>query len=162
MSCILIPLISKTSNSCSKHIKLFLVHHRPIQLTQGCTQFNSLEVKVPCAVHWHDNAAFTFKWYGNTWNKTFNSQRIWTGYNIELAVGMLVYQNASSGTKPWHLTMTFLCKYLQFLQLPFSHLMTIILTHWHPNQPKLARLGILLSNARRFYSSMGNPWESMG
>ena len=32
----------------------------------------------------HYNVAFTFKWYGNHWNKTFRSQRIWIGYNIEL------------------------------------------------------------------------------
>jgi len=25
----------------------------------------------------HYNVAFTFKWYGNCWNKTFRSQRIW-------------------------------------------------------------------------------------
>ena len=24
-------------------------------------------------------------WYGNSWNKTFYSQRVWIGYNIELA-----------------------------------------------------------------------------
>ena len=28
---------------------------------------------------------FTSKWYGNSWNKTFYSQRVWIGYNIELA-----------------------------------------------------------------------------
>ena len=63
--------------------------HRPIRLTQCCTQFKSLEVKMLCVLHLHDNVAFTFKWYGNTWNKTFYSQRIWIGYNIELA--KLVY-----------------------------------------------------------------------
>ena len=61
------------------------IHNRPIRLTQCCTQFKSLRVKVLCVFYLHDNAAFTFKWYGNTWNKTFYSQRIWIGYNIELA-----------------------------------------------------------------------------
>ena len=59
--------------------------NRPIRLTQCCTQFRSLGVKVLCVFHLHDNVAFTFKWYGNTWNKSFYSQRIWIGYNIELA-----------------------------------------------------------------------------
>ena len=58
--------------------------HRAIRLTQCCTQFRSLGVKVLCVFHLHDNIAFTFKWYGNTWNKTFYSRRIWIGYNIEL------------------------------------------------------------------------------
>ena len=62
-----------------------LIYNRPIRLTQCCTQFRSLGVKVLCVSHLHDNIAFTFKWYGNTWNKTFYSQRIWIGYNIELA-----------------------------------------------------------------------------
>ena len=35
--------------------------------------------------HSHDNEAFSFQWYGNTWIKTFYSQRILIGYNIELA-----------------------------------------------------------------------------
>ena len=68
------------------------VCHRPIRLIQCCTQFRSLGVKVLCVFHLHDNIAFTFKWYANTWNKTFYSQRIWIGYNIELAE--LVYSYA--------------------------------------------------------------------
>ena len=63
---------------------LYNTDHRPIRLIQCCTQFRSLGVKVLCVFHLHDNIAFTFKWYGNTWNKTFYSQRIWIGYNIEL------------------------------------------------------------------------------
>ena len=59
---------------------------RPIGLTQRCTQFRSLGVKVRCALHSHDNVAFTFKWYENTWNKMFYSQRTWIGYNIKLAL----------------------------------------------------------------------------
>ena len=27
----------------------------------------------------------TFKWYGNSWNETFDSQRVWIGFSIELA-----------------------------------------------------------------------------
>ena len=59
--------------------------NKPIRLTQCCIQFRSLGVKVLCVFYLHDNIAFTFKWYGNTWNKTFCSQRIWIGYHIELA-----------------------------------------------------------------------------
>ena len=51
-------------------------HNRPIRLTQCCTQFKSLGVKVLCVFHLHDNIAFTFKRYGNTWNKSCYSQRI--------------------------------------------------------------------------------------
>ena len=43
--------------------------YRPIRLTQCCTQFKSLGVKVLCVFYLQDNEAFTFKWYGNTWNK---------------------------------------------------------------------------------------------
>ena len=59
--------------------------NRPIRLTQCCTQFKPLGIKILCVMNLHDNEAFTFKWYGNTWNKTFYSQKIWIGYNIELA-----------------------------------------------------------------------------
>ena len=58
--------------------------HRPIRLTQYCTQFKSPGDKILCVLHLHYNVAFTFKWYGNSWNKTFYSQRVWIGYNIEL------------------------------------------------------------------------------
>ena len=43
--------------------------HRPIQLTQCCTQFRSLGVKILCVFRLHDNVAFKSKW--STWNKTF-------------------------------------------------------------------------------------------
>ena len=59
--------------------------NRPIRLTQCCAQFKSLGVKILYVLNLHDNEAFTFKWYGNTWNKTLYSQKIWIGYNIELA-----------------------------------------------------------------------------
>ena len=59
--------------------------NRPIQLTQCCIQFKSPGDKILCVLYLHYNVAFTFKWYGNYWNKTFYSQRVWIGYNIELA-----------------------------------------------------------------------------
>ena len=59
--------------------------HRPIRLTQCCTQFKSPGVKTLCVLYLHHNVAFTFKWYGNSWNKTFYSQGVWIGYNIKLA-----------------------------------------------------------------------------
>ena len=72
-----------------------LLINRPIRLTQCCTQFRSLGVKVLCVFHLYDNIAFTFKWYGNTWNKTFYSQRIWIGYNIELAEAVYFISNTN-------------------------------------------------------------------
>ena len=42
--------------------------------------------------------AFTFKWYRNSWNKMFYSQRVWIGYNIELAE--LVYRSFPSSPGP--------------------------------------------------------------
>ena len=71
--------------------------NRPIRLTQCCTQFKSLEVKVLCTLHLHDNVAFTFKWYGNTWNKTFYSQ---IGYNIELAESVYLNSFRSNSAIP--------------------------------------------------------------
>ena len=59
--------------------------NRPFRVTQCCTQFKSPGVKILCVLYLHYNVAFTFKWYRNSWNKTFYSQRVWIGYNIELA-----------------------------------------------------------------------------
>ena len=59
--------------------------NRPIRLTQCCNQFKSPGVKILCVLYLYQNVAFTFKWYGNSRNKTFYSQRVWIGYNIELA-----------------------------------------------------------------------------
>ena len=59
--------------------------YRPIRLTQCCTQFKSAGDKILCVFYLHYNVAFSFKWYGNSWNKTFYSQRVWIGYKIELA-----------------------------------------------------------------------------
>ena len=67
--------------------------NRPIQLTQCCTQLKSLGVKVLCVFHLHNNIAFTIKWYVKTWNKSFYSQRIWIGYNIELAKSVYLFSN---------------------------------------------------------------------
>ena len=61
-------------------------HHRPFRLTHCCAQFKFPEVKILCALYLHYSVAFTFKWYGNSWNKKmFYFQRVWTGYNIDLA-----------------------------------------------------------------------------
>ena len=51
--------------------------NRPIRLSQCCTQFKSPGVKILCLLYLHYNVAFTFKWYGNSWNKTFYPQRVW-------------------------------------------------------------------------------------
>ena len=59
--------------------------NRPIRLTQCCTQFKAPGDKILWVLYLHYNVAFTFKWYGNFWNKKFYSQRVWIGYNIELA-----------------------------------------------------------------------------
>ena len=62
-----------------------VLHNRPILLAQCCTQFKFPWVMILCVLYLHYNVAFTFKWYGNSWNKTLYSQRVWIGYNIELA-----------------------------------------------------------------------------
>ena len=48
----------------------FQLNNTPIRVTQCNSQFRSLGVKVLCEFHFHDNIAFTFKWYGYTWNKS--------------------------------------------------------------------------------------------
>ena len=58
------------------------VKHRPVRLTQCCTQLKSSGVKIFCVLYLHYNVVLTFKWYGNSWNKTFYPQRVWIGYNI--------------------------------------------------------------------------------
>ena len=73
---------SDSGKSAPVTVMAFVRGHRPIRLTQCCTQFKSLGVKVLCVFYLHYNVAFTFKWYGNTWNKTFYFQRIWIGYNM--------------------------------------------------------------------------------
>ena len=50
-----------------------------------CTYVKSPGVKILCILYLHDNVVFIFKWHGNTCNKTLYFQRVWLGYNIELA-----------------------------------------------------------------------------
>ena len=33
-------------------------------------------IKILCVLYLHNNAAFMFKWCGNTWNETFYFQRV--------------------------------------------------------------------------------------
>ena len=49
------------------------------RLNQCCTQLKSTGVEILCVLYLHDNVAFTSKWNGNSWNKTFYSQRVWIG-----------------------------------------------------------------------------------
>ena len=59
--------------------------HRLIRLTQSCTQFKSLWVKVLWVLHLPDNAAIALKWHRNTWNETtFYSEMIWIWHSIKL------------------------------------------------------------------------------
>ena len=63
-------------NSPYDHID---INNRPNRLT---TQFKYPGFKILCVVlilH------YNLEWYGNSWKKTFYSQRVWIGYNIELA-----------------------------------------------------------------------------
>ena len=72
----------------------------------------------------------------------------------------------------YNLQMSYLQDFVLNTNKDFLHVsLSVCLTLWRPNWPKRARLSILLcltpeyftlSNARGFYSSMGNPWESMG
>ena len=87
--------------------ELLVLKYRPIRLTLCCTQFKSLGVKMLCVLHLHDNVAFTFKWYGNTWNKTFYSQKIWIGYNTELAELVYLREIAVTNVKKWVLRLNF-------------------------------------------------------
>ena len=70
-------------------------NHRHIRLTQCCTQFKSPGFKILCVLYLHYNVAFIFKWYGNTWNKTFYSQRVWIGNNIDKAQWVYCQQRES-------------------------------------------------------------------
>ena len=65
--------------------------NRPNRLTQcctSCTQFKSPEIMSFCVLYLRDNVAFIFTWYGNIWNKTSYSQRVWIGYNIRSMRGL--------------------------------------------------------------------------
>ena len=78
-------VINHAESHCFGPCNRYTNEHRPIRLTQCCTQFRSLGVTILCALYLHYKVTFTFKWYGNSWNKKFYSQRVWIGYNIELA-----------------------------------------------------------------------------
>ena len=78
------PLPMDNLNSLTIKLKNNM-ENRPIWLTQCCTQFRSPGDKILCVLYLHYNVAFTFKWYGNSWKKTFYFQRVWIGYNIEQA-----------------------------------------------------------------------------
>ena len=69
-------------NANTIHLSPRELNRRPIRLTQCCTQFRCLGVKVLCVFHVHANTAFTFKWYGNTWNKTFYPKRFELGTTL--------------------------------------------------------------------------------
>ena len=61
------------------------LENRSNRLIQCCTQFKPPGFNILCVLYLHYNLVFTCKWYGNSWNKLFYSQRVWIGYNIELA-----------------------------------------------------------------------------
>ena len=92
---------SDPANTPMFYSSYYLFSVEPIRVTQCNTQFRSLGVKVLCEFHLHDNIAFTFRWYGYIWNKSVYSQRIWIGYNIELAesvysgAGLTIFANLS-------------------------------------------------------------------
>ena len=44
-----------------RSVVLYCAPHRPIRLTQCCTQFKSLGVKILCVLYLHYNVAFSFK-----------------------------------------------------------------------------------------------------
>ena len=48
-------------NKSTKESNARLMLNRPIRLTQCCTQFRSLGVKILCALYLHYKVAFTFK-----------------------------------------------------------------------------------------------------
>ena len=89
-------------SSCHCNAGVKLGHNRPNRLTQCCTQFKSPGVKILCVSHLHSNVAFTFKWYGNSWHKTFYSQRVWIGYNIELADWVYSFSRNCQIIRPVH------------------------------------------------------------
>ena len=78
--------------------------HRPIRLTQCCTQFKSPGVKILCVLYLHHNVAFTFNWYGNSWNKMFYPQRVWIGYiglSLQFEIQSTLLGIALSGILPY-------------------------------------------------------------
>ena len=82
-TCILWAYLATTPRRGNK-IMTMETDDRPNRLTKCCPQFKSPGVKILCVLQLYYNVAFTFKWYGNSWKKTFYSQRVCIGYNIEL------------------------------------------------------------------------------
>ena len=78
---------SMSSNNQKKNYKTQLIWaiHGPNQLTLCSNQFKSPGVKILCVLYLHYNVTLTFKWHVNYRNKTCYPQRVWIGYNIELA-----------------------------------------------------------------------------
>ena len=76
--------------------------HGPNQLTLCSNQFKSPGVKILCVLYLHYNVTLTFKWHVNYRNKTCYPQRVWIGYNIELAD--LVYWKNEGKMKEWIIT----------------------------------------------------------
>ena len=52
------------------------------RLTQCCTQFKSLGVKILCLLNLRDNEAFMFKQYGSTGTKRFIPKRFELGTTL--------------------------------------------------------------------------------
>ena len=67
--------------------------NRPIRLTQCCTQFRSVRVKVLCVFYLHDNIAFTFKRYGTEYleqNVLFRKDLNWVQHWVS-RIGLFIY-----------------------------------------------------------------------
>lgn len=54
---------------------------RPKWVTQCCTQIKSTRDTILCLLFLHYFVEFTFKCYGNYWNKTLYPLRVWIRYN---------------------------------------------------------------------------------
>ena len=85
-TCILWVYLHNLATSLRRGNKIMMMEtdDRPNRLTKCCPQFKSPGVRILFFFHLYYNVAFTFKWYGNSWKKTFYSQRVCIGYNIEL------------------------------------------------------------------------------
>ena len=87
--------INKATNSSTSNRPFFSCAespcNTPIRLTQCCTQFKSPGDKILCVLYLHYNVAFTFKWYGNSWNKTllFPTGLNWVQHWVS-RIGLLV------------------------------------------------------------------------
>ena len=75
-----------------KVVVLLIKTYRPFRLTQCCTQFKSPGVKILCVLYLHYNVAFTFKWYGNSWNKNvlFPKGLNWIQHWVS-QIGLLIF-----------------------------------------------------------------------